>query len=240
MVVTIVGLLVVGCLQTELRAGARPQDPATLFTTLEARLRDAALVELTCVVVVATGAVSASLEGTLVIEPGNVVALGFTGSLFGEDVDLRLESDGERLIGEAGGTTFDQAASPALVEALLVGFTRMGILHNLAMLSGGQLPDHADGGVADWAQVSDFQLDENRGRDRNLVRFLLTVGGEPAGEVGLVIDAETGEPLQRSQRVHFPEGDMLVLESYEVRIESEVEPAEGPAPPLKPDPPPGG
>lgn len=36
---------------------------------------------------------------------------------------------------------FELLAEPALVEALIIGFTRMGILHNLARLSSGALPE---------------------------------------------------------------------------------------------------
>lgn len=211
------GLLVAAGVGSGLRASTRQEDPAELFGALEASLRDASLVEIRCVVT-STGAVISSLEGTLRIEPGNVVTLRFAGSFAGTEVDLRLASDGERVTGEAGGVTFDQAAPPALVEALLVGFTRMGVLHNLAMLSAGQLPDHSTGGVRDWVQVSDFRLDADSRQPGRVVRFQITVDGAPAGGAGLVIDPETGEPLQRTQRVAFPGGEMLVLERYEATV----------------------
>ncbi len=98
----------------------------------------------------------------------------------------------------------DQPAPSALAEALVIGFTRMGILHNLARLTAGQIPDQAEGGVRDFVQVSGFGLEENSGQEGQLVRFALTVNGQPSGDASLLIGDDGATPLQRTQRVAFP------------------------------------
>ena len=40
-----------------------------------------------------------------------------------------------------------------LEEAMIVGFVRMGLFHNIVRLSGGYCPDRAEGGIGDWINV---------------------------------------------------------------------------------------
>jgi len=47
---------------------------------------------------------------------------------------------------------FDEPVPPEVREALVIGLTRMGILHNLARLVAGVPPDRASGGVRDWVE----------------------------------------------------------------------------------------
>ena len=207
------GLMAALCVASPVSAQPAPD---ALFDQVERGLLDAAFVEIACVVA-STGAVSSSLEGSLVIREGREVTLAFTGTFADQAVDVRLESDGDRLTGQAGAVAIDQASPPALVEALVVGFTRMGILHNLARLSAGQIPDRADGGVRDFVQVSGFAREENSGQQGQLVRFALRVNGQPSGEASLLI-ADDGVPLQRTQRVAFPQGEMRVFERYDATV----------------------
>ena len=87
----------------------------------------------------------------------------------------------------------------------------MGVLHNIAMLSGGAPPDHANGGVDDWVKTVEHRHPEGSGSG---VMFDLVVDGTPSGSATLWID-EQGQPLRREQRVDFPEGTMIVVERYE-------------------------
>jgi len=61
-------------------------------------------------------------------------------------------------------------------------------------------------------------LDADSRQPGRVMRFQITVNGAPAGGASLVIDPETGEPLQRTQRVAFPGGEMRVLERYEATV----------------------
>ena len=191
-------------------------DPSAAFTGLEERLLTARTVRLEYRVT-ATGAFEADLMGALEIE-GEAIRLTSQGHFAGEPAELRLESDGASYtFGNAsGGGTADQPAH--LREAIVIGFTRMGILHNLARLTGAAPPDHADGGVRDWVTVNSLRVDTAAPRS---VSFDLTVSGEPSGSASLELD-ENGGPVRRLQTVAFPDGEMQVIESYtSVMIESQ-------------------
>ena len=157
--------------------------------------------------VTAEGAVGADLKGRLDIGSGAGARLVASGTFDGQPVELALRSD-ENQLEMANGARVTRTATPAqLKEALVIGVTRMGILHNLARLTGGLAPDHAEGGVRDWVTVGAFAPGANG------IGFDLTVAGEPAGSAMLEIDAG-GRPAIRRQTVDFPTGQMHVVERY--------------------------
>jgi hypothetical protein len=90
----------------------------------------------------------------------------------------------------------------------MIGFVRMGILHNLARLVAGAGPDHADGGVADWVVLSEHGVTA----DDATSHFAIQVAGQPAGNASLEFDGE--RLLRREQSVDFPGGTMSVTEEY--------------------------
>ena len=109
----------------------------------------------------------------------------------------------------------------------MIGLTRMGILHNLALMTAGQAPDHGEGGVREWVTVSDFKGGKVTDDSREVwVRsFQITVAGAPSGSAALWIDAATGDPLRRSQTVQFETGEMKVIEEYEaIKLDGELDP----------------
>jgi hypothetical protein len=107
-----------------------------------------------------------------------------------------------------------------LKEALLLGLTRMGLLHNLARLTANAPPDHADVGVREWVTLSSFASDRTDPVNapipetfRHGISFELTVAEQRAGSAVLEIDAH-GRPVIRRQTVEFPAGRMRVVERY--------------------------
>ena len=149
--------------------------------------------------VTAEGALEVALEGELRIE-GVMVRLTATGTFGGETVDLQLHADESFLfIGES-----ERPRPPHLKEALVLGLTRMGILHNLARLTNGQPPDHSDVGVEPWLRV--------RVEDAPAYSFTILVDGERVAEARLTVTG--GRPVSRQQTVAFPEGEMRVRETY--------------------------
>lgn len=93
---------------------------------------------------------------------------------------------------------FDQAS------VSLISVATVGEIGRLAA------PDRVQGGVQDWVQVGDFQMDQE---EPSTIRFSLTVAGEPSGNATLTF-GEEGTPTVRHQRVVFPEGVMEVEERY--------------------------
>lgn len=194
-------------------------NPATLFHNLEQRLLSANSIELTYQLI-AEGAITANLSGTIVIQKGNVLRLRSTGTFAGQPFDLHLTSDGVSMEGgfQTDVNAFAQATPSGLNEAIIIGATRMGLLHNHARLSGGLPPDHADEAVQSWVQVSAFtrsQIDGIEAVNAHPITFQLTVDEQPSGEATLWLDPQTGLPLQRNQIVTFEFGDMLVTEIYQ-------------------------
>lgn len=207
-------LLATGCAGTP----ANDESAEAAFAALEAQLLDAAVLRVDYVVT-AEGAIGASLSGDLVTQKPSLAALRAHGDFAGESKLMQLSADGVQMRGGSGAATFSSAVPAALHEGLLLGLLRMGVLHNLAMLSAGAPPDATDGGVRDWVVPSAFAwLDSGPGDnavERGLA-FELSVNGSPAGEVRLWFDSVRNLPLRREQIVHFEHGDMRVTEHYDI------------------------
>lgn len=159
-----------------------------------------------------TGAFEASLSGQL-LRSGTILGLRTAGH-FGEDTvnGVVLQEDG-RLEVTLGDSTTALPAPPATWDALVLGMTRMGLLHNLARLTEMQPPDRMEGGVGEWVRAGDVRLEEgDAAGGRNLV-FDVVVGGEVSGAATLVLGSG-GLPVERRQRVDFGGATMEVLERY--------------------------
>jgi hypothetical protein len=166
--------------------------------------------------VTSEGAFEAELAGFLHVLQGNELELEADGRFGGESVELRLRTRDERMRwGNADGVSEDEIPDE-LMEAVLVGLARMGVLHNLARLVAGAPPDRAGGGVREWVQVEDFEWADGRsgaGTGERGVAFRIRVAGQPAGRATVWLDA-SGAMTGRDQVVEFPGGEMRVRERY--------------------------
>ncbi len=191
-------------------------DAEAIFREMESTLVSADTVHFQCSIT-SEGVVSSDLAGSLWLASGNRTRIDVAGTFAAEAVELTLLSDGTRLAGGSGAATFDIETPVGLREAILIGATRMGLLHNLAMLTGGAPPDRADGSVREWVQASGFTTGEVEvidGAAARPIRFELTVAGQPSGVAELWVDTDSGLPVRRNQTVHFDGGDMRVVEIY--------------------------
>lgn len=162
----------------------------------------------------ASGALSARLHGRLRRNDSGNLALDARGQFAERSMDLMLRANPDTMTGGAGARVFALPTPPALDEAVMLGFTRMGILHNLAMLASGRPPDHAEGGLREWLTVADVTLADDPDPDVHVVTFDVVVDGQRSASATLWIDRATMRPLRRSQRVEFPGGAMDVVELY--------------------------
>jgi hypothetical protein len=191
-------------------------DAASEFEQLENRLLGADQVTIRFDIR-STGAVDSALSGQAAIGHSGQAKIRADGSFAGTAANLRLDASPDALTGGNGEQSFETARPDALAEGLLVGFTRMGLLHNLAMLSAGYPPDATNGAAREWVEASGITLGEPQalgGVTARAFRFTVVVGGKPSGLAELWIDADTGLPVRRVQIVSFPEGEMRVLEQY--------------------------
>lgn len=197
-------------------ADERSEAPETTFSGLERRLGQTPW--RLRYALEAEGAVVASLVGSMSL--ADEVELEVAGHFAGAEHDLRLWTQGDRLHGgPAGAPTLDLPRPPELAPALVIGMTRMGLMHNVAMLVGGAAPDHADGGVSEWVRARDLQRvtasrDAAAAADSTGLRFDIEVSGQRTARATLWLDAH-GLPTHREVTVEFPEGQMRVVERYE-------------------------
>lgn len=184
------------------------EDPAAAFAAFEGRLVAADRIEILAHLR-SEGAISTDFVGHLRINGGRLVHLDFKGKAEGQAAEALLISDGQGMNGKP--------APPALTEGLLIGLTRMGILHNVVTIAGGDDPHGTDGAVRQWISVGDFRagpVETINGTRAASIEFLITVSGAKVAEATLFLHPDTGLPLLRRQVVHFPQGDMRVEEAY--------------------------
>ncbi|CAM2006234.1 hypothetical protein [Acanthopleuribacter pedis] len=196
-----------------------PGDADQMFAALETRLLQAEEVRLD-VQITATGAVSAEYEGTFQVDKQGM-SLKQDGHFMKAESHLHL-SAGQNTLQFGNGAQSKKVDQPVfLAEAMWIGLTRMGLLHNLARLHAGQGPDHAEGGVNDWVRVHNFEVLEDKTfmeREMMRIKFDIRVSKIPVGSATIWIDKQTGLPCLREQVVRFPEGEMVVRETYKTFV----------------------
>lgn len=203
-------LLLAGCAGTP-EGEEMPLDAEVAFVEMEDVLLDEDAVFMACSIS-SEGAVACALEGRAYMDEDNQVRMKYEGTFAGKPAKIELLSDGDMMQGMFNGeTVFEQETPSELTEGILIGFTRMGLLHNLAKIAGGAPPDGTDGMVREWVQVSNFQ-----GTAAEAVTFDIAVDGMHSAEGKLMFGADSVLPLERHQTVHFDGGDMTVKELYTV------------------------
>lgn len=193
------------------------EDPVALMTQLESRLAAARRVLIEADIE-STGAIAVRLKGSTEVDDRNRARLAYAGEFAGKPVNLSLAADGRTLKVANGSAQQALPVEPESNRALLIGFARMGALHNLARAVSLQGPDHGGAGVTQWVQMEAFRPTTYAigGELEGLMSFGydLVVDGQTSGSVRLWLDPETQLPKRRSVLVHFPQGDMTVTESY--------------------------
>lgn len=165
---------------------------------------------------------AAKMTGTLHLYEGNALHVTAEGHFKGELVQLLLDSRDPAGIsrtltkGPSASSNRDPPASK-LRETLALGISRMGFLHDLVVLTLDRPIEKADGGFAQWVKVlapTDGHSDVIDGIACRRVDFHVEVDGRDMGEASVCVADATGLPIQRKATVHFPQGDMTVIESF--------------------------
>jgi hypothetical protein len=199
-------------------SAALPDDAARALAQVEATLLGAQSVrcfsELT-----AEGALSADLKSEHQLLPDGRTRVRVRGAIAGRAVDVRLESDGRtmELSGAGAGQAQEREAAPDLFAGQILGFTRMGWMHNAAQLAGGGLPEGVDGNVREWVEARDVRFGDEfelNGVPARPLLFDVWVGGALGAQAVLWVSLEGGLPLLRLQRVQLPGGEVRVSEYY--------------------------
>jgi hypothetical protein len=189
-------------------------DPTEVFQALETRLLEATAARASFRIT-AEGVLTVALDGVLVLAGEESLSLDAAGTFGDRAVRVELQVADGWMTRSNGTDTVRERAPAHAKEAVLIGLTRMGLLHNLARLVAALPPDRAAGGVTDWVRAEDIaSVAPADGRAGPGVRFRILVAGQESGDAALWLDW-SGLPLQREQTVRFPQGEMRVREEFE-------------------------
>jgi hypothetical protein len=169
----------------------------------------------------------AHMTGTLELGQGNALHLVAEGNFKSDPVQLELDSR------DSTGTTRTTTKGPSvsshrdppaskLRESVTIGLTRMGLMHNLALLSMDQQLEHVEGGMDEWVkalELKDGAAETINGEACRRVEFVVQVETQKMGDASLCISDVTGLPLQRNSTIHFPTGDMTLVETFKWKVQ---------------------
>jgi hypothetical protein len=171
---------------------------ATTVAAVEKELLGARAIAVTFDIA-ADGAHTAKVEGDVRMTPDNHARWRVSGTFDGNPLSIDK--------------TFTVADGAKLTEAIVLGWTRMGLLHHIAQLAQGNGLEHAGGGLGEWITVTDAPAPTGVDAAAAMLAMDLVVDGNPMGHADLELDS-LGLPAHRVQTVHFPNGDMHVEEHY--------------------------
>lgn len=181
--------------------------PEVRVANSEARLLTANVVSMDYEID-ASGAFEAEFHGKLELA-GPSTTLTFVGEFGGRPVRGKLEFDGERLVVQSNEKRIEEMIDDPLHvrDAVVIGWMRMGLLHNLAQMAFVRPPDRCDGTVREWVRT------EGHRRDGTEIVFDIIVDGTPSATGRLELDGD-GLPQRRTQTVRFGDKEMRVVETY--------------------------
>jgi hypothetical protein len=141
----------------------------------------------------AEGSVNADVESTLTI--GADTKIAYKGNVMGKDVD----------------STWEHPTTPELRDAILIGMTRMGLLHNVVLFTRDRPPANVEGHVRESLIAHDFAKAPGGG-----IAYKLRVGNREMGEGVVKINSKSHYPMSRKLTAHLDNGDMRVSETYQL------------------------
>jgi hypothetical protein len=197
--------------------GPLPLDPAAALEATERNLTSAHSVR-SYSRLTAEGLMQAELRCEHQLDREGRALVRVVGTFGGQPIDALFTSDGKVMRLTGAGESRDGETPEDLWGGMLIGMTRMGLMHNVALIASGGVPEGTDGNVRNWLRVLDVaggdDIELNGVRTRALT-FGLEVDGKLSASVVLWVGIDSGLPLERWQRVFFPAGEMRVTEVYE-------------------------
>jgi hypothetical protein len=170
------------------------------------------------------GLITTDFSGILALGSENRARLELKGEMQGKPAEARLVSDGRTLV-IRGETRIEKPTPVGLDAALIIGLTRLGLLHNVVRIAAGETPDHADGTVRKWLTVGDVSTTPSGGGER--LAWTISMNGERVGEANLWLDGKTGLPLRKLVLAHTPAGEFLAEESYDAfELDASISPGD--------------
>jgi hypothetical protein len=180
-------------------------DPLAVFGGLEAQLTTARDVRIDGHAS-STGYVETDLDGTVRVRRERDAAIEVHGTLQGSELGASWSST------KPTDPDLADVQPPTWADGILLGVTRMGVLHNWATVIGGGDPDIGHGDMTSYVEVTDLAWKDGDPATRTLT-FRFVVDAATDAEAELTLDARS-LPMRRTSLVHFPDGEMRVVETY--------------------------
>ena len=187
---------------------SEPATPQERFSKAEANVLKNGL--KTTYRATSTGSYKIDLSGAFELVPGEQLRWTSSGNFGGREVVIELRANADSVFYENQVFMIAQPRPKHLDEAIVKGLFRMGIMHNLAVLSSGKLPDHGGSRSIDAWLATDFSEST---QPSDTLLFDVVVNGNSTAKARLVLD-ENERPLYRWQHVEMG-GGMTVEERFE-------------------------
>ena len=156
-------------------------------------------------------------KGSIALMEGNKARIEVKGSTEGNDISLKLVSDGKNLKITANppGKESELPLPKRFGANVRTGLSRVGPSMGMVMVGGGGDKEGPD--FDKLFRPSDFKLGANTkvaGRDARTIQYKVTISGKETASVKLWLDAKTLLPLKREITGEKQGESMRILESY--------------------------
>lgn len=195
--------ILIGC------GSAPAEDPEVQFTNMEQRLLSASAISFDFEIK-AEGVIAGDFKGSLSISSDGDLTIQSEGRFIERDLVMELVTDADSIRMVTSEMADVVPRQDDTFNAVVIGLTRMGLLHNLAALTTVSPPEHGDGGIQDWVTVRNFGEGEV-GEYTGVAAEIFVEGDRTSEFVLAIVD---GLPVQRRQVVSFPGGEMVVMEEF--------------------------
>ena len=164
--------------------------------------------------VVSTGAIDSDLDADVGIANAGIVVIRMKGTFQDKPDDVVLRSDGiVTMIGKDGQQTRLQPGK-AMRQAVQLGFARVGLWHNLMLLSHGVQPEHNEGGILHWADVANVRYASPAKTGMTGLTFDVVIEGASVGHATLWLDDISKMPVRREQSITVDGKTIKTVEDY--------------------------
>jgi hypothetical protein len=183
------------------------------FENLEALLARAGRFDVKAHVV-SSGAIASDLNADVGVANSGIVAIRMHGTLEGKPDNAVLRTDGVVTMITKDGKETRLQPGHSMREAVQLGFARVGLWHNLLLLSHGSQPEHHEGGIKQWADVGNVHYATSAPKGMTGLAFDVMIEGKKVGAATLWIDDASKMPVKREQTLTLDGKKIQTVEDY--------------------------
>ena len=164
--------------------------------------------------IVSAGAVASDLTADVGVANAGIVVIRMKGTMQGKPDHAVLRTDGVvTMIGKDGKETRLQPGK-SMRQSVQFGLVRVGLWHNLLLLSHGEQPEHNQGGILQWADVANVRYTDQTKKGMTGLSFDVIIEGSRAGHATLWLDDASKMPIRREQSITVDGKTIKTVEEY--------------------------